>query len=364
MRQIRVLLLPFAVLVWSMAQPHDARGQTPPSSGTSNYGNGCPAFVTAGDGLGITVAQANAANAARAAAIQRGACSGATTNPAMPANSYNQPALKVGIPTNALQYLLNSLFSRPVPSGGTEAPPAFKQITAPKLLDADAFKAAGCDSIADTMDQLINDSDSGSDGKAPAMDTHGDNESWKQLAKDLTQSSTEYVQDAKDAWERLKGDNTTDPVYRTVDALDMASTASGGEVPSTLKAVNTIAAFGNSEEALLGALAQGSTNDWLYKSGINEPDSGTVPSARAYLDNWSKGLAGLQRSIQHFLPLAQGVEGILAKDNVTKARYALEEWTPVGLDAQALQDAIDTLKRCSSLIDRIQTQLRAARCDI
>ena len=279
-------------------------------------------------------------------------------------NTPNGAAPKLGTPTNALQYLLNSLFSRPVPSGGPEGQPAFQQITAPKLLDADAFKAAGCDLITDTMDQLINASDSGSDGKTPAMDSPGDNESWKQLAKELTQSSTEYVQDAKDAWERLKGENTTDPLYRTVEALDMAATASGGEVPSTLKAVNLLATFANSEEAVLSGLAQGSVDEWLYKSGINEQDSGTVPHARAYLDNRSQGLEALQRSIQHFLPLAQGAESILANDNVTKARYAVEEWTPVGLDAQALQDAIDTLKRCSSLIERIETQLRTARCDI
>jgi hypothetical protein len=277
-------------------------------------------------------------------------------------NTSNHAAPNLGSPANALQYLLNSLFSRPVPSGG-QSQPAFQQIPAPKLLDADAFKAAGCDSITDSMDQLINTPE-GSDGNAPAMGSPGDSESWKQLSKDLTQSSREYVQDAKDAWERLKGENISDPLYRTIDALDMTNTAADGEVPSTLKAVGSIAAFGNNEEAVLGALAQGNANDWLYKSGINEPDSGTVPHARAYLDNWSQGLAALQRSIQHFLPLAQGVEGILANDNVTKARYAVLEWTPVGLDAQALQDAIDTLKRCSSLIDRIQAQLRTARCDI
>jgi hypothetical protein len=362
MRQVRKFLLPFAVSLLSVARAHVALGQAPATSGTPN----CSGYVNPGDGTGITVAQANAANAARAAAIQRGACSGATTSPATPTSSaipFTHPAPNLGPPTNALQYLLNNLFSRPVPSAGAEAQPAYQPITAPKLLDADAFKAAGCDSITDTMDQLINDSDSGSGGNAPAMENPVDNVSWKQLAKELTQSSTEYVQDAQDAWERLKGNNTTDPLYRTVDALDMAATASGGQVPSTLKAVDTIAAFGGNEEAVLVALAKGGVNDWLYKSGINEYDSGTVPPARAYLDNWSQGLAALQNSIQHFLPLAQGVEGILANDNVTKARYAVEEWTPVGLDAQALEDAINTLKRCSSLIDQIQVQLRTARCD-
>jgi hypothetical protein len=357
--------LPFAVLLVSTARPHDALGQAPSNQRSQTLASSgtCPAIVDPGDGTGITVAQANAANAARAAAIQRGACSGATTSPVTPtsfATPFTHPAPNLGPPTNALQYLLNGLFSRPVPSGGAEGQPAFQQITAPKLLDADAFKAAGCDLVTDTMDQLINDP--GSDGKAPVMDSPGDKEAWKQLARELTQSSTEYVQDAKDAWERLKGDNTTDPLYRTVDALDMAGTAAGGQVPSTLKAVDTIAAFGNSEETVLTALAQGSADDWLYKSGINEHDSATVPSARAYLDNWSKGLAALQNSIQHFLPLAQGAQGILANDKVTEARYAVEEWTPVGLDAQALQDAINILKRCSSLIDRIQAKLRTARC--
>lgn len=149
--------------------PGSAAGTS--TSGNTNNGAAsggqttCPGYVFAGDGSGITVAQANAINAAADAARRNGACRGNTSGalshqPAGTLTNTNSPN------PNGRQGYANSLAgSAPTPSSQASVAADSSGDTGPQAVDPEAFKAAGSDAVATNMDALIN----GSTAAAPSI---------------------------------------------------------------------------------------------------------------------------------------------------------------------------------------------------
>jgi len=113
-----------------------------------------------GDGTGVTVAQANAHNAAAEAAKQSGVCNGTAAFPGRFPNTYSPKALGGSAYMNALQGYLSAMVSRFTPSTGRSdtgtADPTLELFHPSPLIDPDAFARAGKDSISRDMDSLLN----------------------------------------------------------------------------------------------------------------------------------------------------------------------------------------------------------------
>jgi len=189
------------------------------------------------------------------------------------------------------------------------------------------------------------------------------------FASQLANLASEYIAAASDKWKLLKPviegfKHIDDALDRTLDSLDMADTAAAGQVPTTLKSIERLASFAKKEDDIFTALAQKRSADWLDESGVNALDPTRNAAARSYLDTWAQKLDKQLQLIHGVLPVATSTQKLLADPRVVHLRLAVTQWTPVGLDADALQDVIYTLRSCASQIRKIQSRLSEARAVI
>jgi hypothetical protein len=184
----------------------------------------------------------------------------------------------------------------------------------------------------------------------------------KAKAADFARSAEQYVKDAADAWKSVrKSPDLSGSLGLALDALKMANTAAGGEVPTTIGPLEKLSNYVDNEQTILSALAQRSSDDWVVQSGINSQDPRTKASAQAYLDSWSQRIGNIQQLIQGFVPAAQAIQTVLADPDVNAVRMAMAQSTLPGLDSIALGDIISHLNNCSVQIATIQSQLQSAR---
>jgi hypothetical protein len=197
---------------------------------------------------------------------------------------------------------------------------------------------------------------------AITSDSSKSNDQAKQQAAEFAKSAAEYVKTSMEAWKSINDSPTlTGALGTSMDALQMANTASTGQVPTTIEPLEKLTNFLSNERNLLSSLAQKSANDWLAQSGVNAFDSSTTQPAQAYLDAWSQKLANMQQLLQSFTPVAQNAQTVLSNPAVNAVRMSMAQSTLPGLDSIALGDVISDLNYCSTQISTIQNQIKNAR---
>jgi hypothetical protein len=220
---------------------------------------------------------------------------------------------------------------------------ATQQFTAPPpLIDTKTFKAAGSDPLTTAMDTLVNDS-------SPSAD---------QLLMGL-----QAVVDAGDKWEVTKGvKDITGPFNQLSDALTRAGAAAGGQnTICPVDGVNGLFDYVLKQEAYLKQLSQKPESYWLDASGVNAQVRSTVPTAQAYLDNWSDRLARVQRLINELTPMVRVSEGALANPSVLAAYEYRGYMTDVTGCSDVLGQTVTHLDLASGEIDKVKAQLSDAR---
>jgi hypothetical protein len=230
--------------------------------------------------------------------------------------------------------------------------------TAPQAVDPEAFKAAGTDPVATSMDALLN---------ASSADASTNQATPSSPAKD---DQTPYffailqaIVDAGDKWETTKGTkDIAGPFDQLSDALTTAVGAANGQnAICSIDSINTLLAYTDKQTQYFQELAKKSSNTWLADSGVDAFHPSTTPTAQTYLDGISSRLARVQQLAQAATPFMQDLQALVANPLFLAGYHFRGGPTTVEGCSDALGLVVSDLGLASAKIDQIQPQLSAAR---